>query len=229
VFEQLDLVSHGLQWVQPDIAMAHPQLDGPTAVLTRSIDETAASLGTDADRYRKLVERFAGKWSQLSSDALSTLAGHVLRHPLLLAQFGLPGILPAAWSSCSAINRCATCCRTINEGNASFNQSHLVNSYGAFGSVTKLRHEVIIEGQGGFDNDPQMLTLMAGNPFANEAPHIIRARFFRYEFTTWKERRETKAYWKRSLVTDSCRRYANLGAANNAAHLRAPIPIHVAA
>jgi hypothetical protein len=30
--------------------------------------------------------------------------------------------------------------------NASFNSLHLVNTYGAFGSVTKLRHEVVIEG-----------------------------------------------------------------------------------
>jgi hypothetical protein len=30
--------------------------------------------------------------------------------------------------------------------NASFNQLHLVNTYGAFGSVTRVRHEVIIEG-----------------------------------------------------------------------------------
>jgi hypothetical protein len=30
--------------------------------------------------------------------------------------------------------------------NASFNTLHLVNTYGAFGSVTKLRHEVVIEG-----------------------------------------------------------------------------------
>jgi hypothetical protein len=30
--------------------------------------------------------------------------------------------------------------------NASFNQLHLVNTYGAFGSVTRVRHEIIIEG-----------------------------------------------------------------------------------
>jgi hypothetical protein len=30
--------------------------------------------------------------------------------------------------------------------NASFNKLHLVNTYGAFGSVTKVRHEIIIEG-----------------------------------------------------------------------------------
>ena len=36
--------------------------------------------------------------------------------------------------------------------NASFNSLHLVNSYGAFGSVTKLRHEIIIEGT----NDPEL-------------------------------------------------------------------------
>lgn len=96
VFEQLDLESHGLQWVQPEIPMVHPQLNGPPAVLARSIDETSSALGRDGALYRKLVEPFTGKWSQLSRDALSPMLGHVPRHPLLLARFGVPGMLPAA-------------------------------------------------------------------------------------------------------------------------------------
>jgi hypothetical protein len=36
--------------------------------------------------------------------------------------------------------------------NASFDQLHLVNTYGAFGSITKLRHEIVIEGT---EQDPE--------------------------------------------------------------------------
>jgi hypothetical protein len=38
--------------------------------------------------------------------------------------------------------------------NASFNRWHLVNAYGAFGSVTKERYEVIVEGTADDPHDP---------------------------------------------------------------------------
>ena len=47
---------------------------------------------------------------------------------------------------CSATGRCATCSRRRQLMNASFNPLHLVNTYGAFGSVTRRRYEVVIEG-----------------------------------------------------------------------------------
>lgn len=150
--------------------------------------------------------------------------------------------------------------------NFSFNPIHLVNTYGAFGSVTKERYEIIIEGtldnHPGDDstwkeyrfkgkpgdpsrrpplispyhlrldwqmwfaamsnsprrhpwfeslvakllqNDGNTIHLLKENPFADEPPAYIRARFFRYEYTTPQERRKTGNWWKREYVRDYLR------------------------
>lgn len=141
--------------------------------------------------------------------------------------------------------------------NASFNKWHFVNTYGAFGSITRERFEVIVEGTSdayisddsewkeyGFKgkpgdvrrrprqfapyhlrldwlfwfvaispgyaepwirgfverllrNDRDTLKLLQNNPFPDHPPKHIRLRLYRYQFTTWKERRETGAWWKR--------------------------------
>lgn len=44
VFEQLPLAEHGLEWVQPDVAMAHPMPDGRAGALYRDLDRTADHL-----------------------------------------------------------------------------------------------------------------------------------------------------------------------------------------
>jgi hypothetical protein len=144
--------------------------------------------------------------------------------------------------------------------NASFNRWHLVNTYGAFGSVTRTRREVVVEGtadgvlggdtdwreyefkgkptdlrrlprqfapyhlrldwlmwfagisrayaRGWFDafltrlleNDRPTVKLLRRNPFPNDPPAYVRALVYEYHFTTWRERRETGAWWKRTLV-----------------------------
>ena len=52
---QLPLRDHGLEFVQPDIPLAHPLDDGTAVALHRSVDETAAGLGADAAAYRRLM------------------------------------------------------------------------------------------------------------------------------------------------------------------------------
>ena len=144
--------------------------------------------------------------------------------------------------------------------NFSFNPLHLVNAYGAFGSVTKDRYEVVLEGtQQGvpsseatwreyvfkakpgdparrppqvapyhlrldwlmwfaamssplhhpwfmpfvvklLENDPASIKLLRSNPFPDQPPRFVRARLYLYRFTTWSERRESGAWWKRTLV-----------------------------
>ena len=146
--------------------------------------------------------------------------------------------------------------------NASFNRLHLVNSYGAFGSITRTRHEIVIEGtdaaevaedsdwkayefkgkpgdprrrppqvapyhlrldwlmwfaalspgyaSGWFDafvvklleGDRPTLKLLRHNPFPDVPPTWIRARFFRYRFTTRRERKQTGAIWDRTPLGD---------------------------
>ena len=146
--------------------------------------------------------------------------------------------------------------------NASFNRLHLVNSYGAFGSVTRTRHEIVVEGtdaaevgegtdwkgyefrgkpgdpkrrppqvapyhlrldwlmwfaalspgyaSGWFDafivklleGDRATIKLLRHNPFPDAPPTWIRARFFRYRFTTRGERKQSGAVWDRTPVGD---------------------------
>ncbi|GGC90949.1 membrane protein [Tersicoccus solisilvae] len=141
--------------------------------------------------------------------------------------------------------------------NASFDRLHLVNTYGAFGSVTKIRWEVVVEGTAdphpgpdsawreyefkGKPGDPHRrpaqfapyhlrldwlmwfaalspgyaepwftgfvarllagdratLKLLRHNPFPDEPPRYVRARLFRYRFTTRAERRATGDWWVR--------------------------------
>jgi hypothetical protein len=148
--------------------------------------------------------------------------------------------------------------------NASFNQLHLVNTYGAFGSITRERHEIVIEGTDGdprndsdwqayefkgkpgdvsrrprqfapyhlrldwlmwfaalspayadrwflaligklLEGDAATLRLLRTNPFPDEPPAWIRARFYHYRYTTRTERRATGDWWARELVGDYLR------------------------
>jgi hypothetical protein len=146
--------------------------------------------------------------------------------------------------------------------NFSFNPLHLVNAYGAFGSITRVRNEIIVEGTTSselgpdaswteyefkgkpgdpkrippqvapyhlrldwlmwfaamssprqhpwfiaflvklLENDRRTLKLLRRNPFAQASPTFVRARLFRYRFSTPRELRETRNWWTRDLVGD---------------------------
>jgi Lipase maturation factor len=135
-----------------------------------------------------------------------------------------------------------------------------VNTYGAFGSITKERNEIVIEGTADervtaqtvwreyefngkpgdpmrrppqvapyhlrldwlmwfaamatpaehswftpllarlLDGDRATLSLLRTNPFPDRPPRYIRARYYRYRFTTPQERRATGAWWHRELI-----------------------------
>ncbi|MFD5469845.1 lipase maturation factor family protein [Streptomyces sp. NPDC127105] len=147
--------------------------------------------------------------------------------------------------------------------NRSFDPLHLVNTYGAFGSVSRVRYEVVVEGtldevphedadwreyefrgkpgdprhwprqfapyhlrldwmmwfaalspayagvwfgamvERLLENDRDTLRLLRRSPFPpDEPPRYVRARLFRYHFTTWRQLRATGACWDRSYVRD---------------------------
>ncbi|MFF2567158.1 lipase maturation factor family protein [Streptomyces sp. NPDC058084] len=143
--------------------------------------------------------------------------------------------------------------------NRSFDPLHLVNTYGAFGTVGRVRDEIAVEGtddpepdentvwrEYGFKGKPgdprrmprqfapyhlrldwlmwfaalspgyardwfgpfverllagdrDTLRLLRHNPFPDAPPTHVRARLYRYRFTTWHELRETGAWWHRTL------------------------------
>lgn len=90
----LPLERHGLEWVHPDVLLAHPLGGDRSALLMRSLDETVAGLGADGERYRSLVAPVVERWSRIEESVL----GPVLAwpdHPLDLARFGLRSLVPA--------------------------------------------------------------------------------------------------------------------------------------
>src|ERR1700719_5250231 len=50
-FKTLPLERFGLDWIQPEIPLAHPLDDGTAAALRRDVDLTAQSLTNDARAY----------------------------------------------------------------------------------------------------------------------------------------------------------------------------------
>ncbi|MEU1014136.1 lipase maturation factor family protein [Streptomyces sp. NPDC005898] len=147
--------------------------------------------------------------------------------------------------------------------NRSFDPLHLVNAYGAFGSVSRVRQEIVVEGTADpvpredsawlayefkgkpgdvrrwprqfapyhlrldwmmwfaalspayarswfgplverlLDGDRDTLRLLRASPFPPGAPPAyIRARLYRYRYTTWRELRETGACWERTYVRE---------------------------
>jgi phytoene dehydrogenase-like protein len=87
-FRTLPLDQHGVVWYDPDYELAHPFDDGSAALIAHSFEVTGASLGADADAYRRLMEPFAHRWDELAIDLLGPLPLPP-KHPLLMARFGL--------------------------------------------------------------------------------------------------------------------------------------------
>jgi phytoene dehydrogenase-like protein len=85
-----------IPWIDPGSPCAHPLDDGTAVMLERSITETTDQLEKcDRDRYRRLMQPLAEGFADLIEDILQPML-HVPRHPLLMARFGMPGMLPAS-------------------------------------------------------------------------------------------------------------------------------------
>jgi phytoene dehydrogenase-like protein len=89
----LDLERHGLQWIQPDAAYAHPLDGGRAAILERSVDATASRLGSDGDAYRALLDPLVAHGDAIVDTMMSPLG--VPHAPLANARFGLHAIRSA--------------------------------------------------------------------------------------------------------------------------------------
>jgi len=92
-FRTLPLAQHGLEWIQPPAALAHPFDDGPPALLEQSVADTAATLGSDGGNYRRLMEPLVPDWEELSRVLREPL--RLAKYPFGLARFGLKAILSA--------------------------------------------------------------------------------------------------------------------------------------
>jgi phytoene dehydrogenase-like protein len=94
-FKTLPLERFGLEWIQPDIPLAHPLDDGTAACLYRDVDFTAEQLPGDSRAYRRLMKPLACNWEKLANEFLQPML-HLPRHPLALARFGIPALWPAS-------------------------------------------------------------------------------------------------------------------------------------
>lgn len=92
-FKTLPLKQHGLEFIYPPIAAAHPFDDGRAAALHHSIEQTAQALGADERSYLDLMKPIVKNWPRIAADVLGPL--HFPKHPIEMAQFGLKAITSA--------------------------------------------------------------------------------------------------------------------------------------
>jgi phytoene dehydrogenase-like protein len=93
--ERVGLQRYGLTWRLPEIDCVHPLDSGSAGVLYRSVDETALALGRDGSRWRRAFGYAASRFDALSDDIMGPLL-RLPHHPLMLARFGAPTVLPAS-------------------------------------------------------------------------------------------------------------------------------------
>lgn len=94
-FNTLPLDKHGLEYIYPEIAAAHPFDDGTAAILKHSLTETAELLGKDQDAYLQLMQPLVDTWPGIAADVLGPL--HFPKHPIDMARFGLNALKPASY------------------------------------------------------------------------------------------------------------------------------------
>jgi phytoene dehydrogenase-like protein len=86
-FRSLPLEEHGLEWIHPDVPLAHPFDGGEAVVLERSLEATAARLGPDAAAYRRLMGPGSADASRIAGFFVGKPS--LIRHPLALASSGI--------------------------------------------------------------------------------------------------------------------------------------------
>jgi hypothetical protein len=207
---------------------------------------------------------------------VSTLSDAAFRHVLPFVRVGevLPAPAfygPASWTLVGvtvvlSIKPVLNLFSRRQAMNMSYNSLHLVNTYGAFGSVSQERREVVLEGSEADDpadeagwreyelkgkpgalgrRPPQvapyhlrldwmmwflqfsppgvsglyetwfirlagkllaadrgLLGLLRRDPFDGRRPRFVRARFYRYRYTSRRERHETGRWWSRYELGD---------------------------
>jgi phytoene dehydrogenase-like protein len=95
VFAGMPLAAHGLEWIYPPLALAHPFDDGTAAVLERSITATALALGSDGKAYVRLFGPLITRWQQLQGDLLGPPT-RIPRHPTIFARFAFRALRSAS-------------------------------------------------------------------------------------------------------------------------------------
>jgi phytoene dehydrogenase-like protein len=93
LFRTLPLAEHGLDWIEPPAAVAHPFDDGTAVLLERSPEAAVPTLGEDDDSWRRLFGPLVRDAEPLLDDVLGPL--RLPAHPLALARFAARAAPPA--------------------------------------------------------------------------------------------------------------------------------------
>jgi phytoene dehydrogenase-like protein len=96
-FEKLPLAGHGLEYIYPSVAAAHPFDNGTAAIIKNSLEETAFLFGDDEENYLQLMRPIVKNWPLIAPDVLAPL--HYPRYPYKMAGFGLSAITSASFLS----------------------------------------------------------------------------------------------------------------------------------
>jgi len=91
---EFDLAGAGLTWRWAEHELAHPLGGGRGAVLSRSVDATAAGLGDDGRSWRRMFGPLTERFGTISEELLQPVL-HLPRHPIHLARFGAYAATPA--------------------------------------------------------------------------------------------------------------------------------------
>jgi len=98
IFAALPLAAHGLDWIEPPIAIGHPLDDGSAALVRRDLETTAAGLGKDGRAYVRFIGPIARDWDVIVGELLGPIRiGAPIRHPIAVPRFGLQALQPATW------------------------------------------------------------------------------------------------------------------------------------
>ncbi|MBJ8348286.1 NAD(P)/FAD-dependent oxidoreductase [Antrihabitans sp. YC2-6] len=91
----LGLHEYGLEWRRPEIDCVHPLDSGKAGVLHQSIEVTSALLGRDGPRWEMAFGQPSRRFDALAEDIMGPLV-RFPTHPLTLARFGAPTVLPGS-------------------------------------------------------------------------------------------------------------------------------------
>jgi len=89
-FRTLPLERWGVEWVYPEVALAHPFDDGDVALLLQSLGLTGDTLGEDSRAYQDLMRPFVARADAFFEETLRPV--RIPSHPFLMLRFALKGL-----------------------------------------------------------------------------------------------------------------------------------------
>lgn len=87
---------HGLEWITPPVAAAHPLDGGRAGIVWNDLNRTAVDLGPDAKSWRSLYTPLVNRFDELIEFALGPPLPSVARHPLTALRVGPQLATPAS-------------------------------------------------------------------------------------------------------------------------------------